>query len=724
MFGANCILAGREKGLSSSPTPTGEVVSLTNGRVSVSFDLGTGLLSYAAGGRRLIEGAYLSAMVNGQEHASPQFQWDEWHKSAVLDALGHGNSLVITGTQKSAGLHWTLEITVYDGKDYGIFQNTLTNVGQQPVRVENWKLLAIEANGKFLEGISPREVVVFLNGYTSVGYRGVVPMLPIPYTAVSASLPDGTGNLRLGDYSGWWVHLLWSQEKKAGLIAAALTAERWKTFIDVRQGLFSSHFSRWNVSNLGSALLQPGQALRSERMMIGACNDPLACLEDYALAVRKANQARLAPPSFGWCSWPYYYRRITEADVLRNAQFMKEKLSSRYQYVLIDSGWFTLRGDWQANEKFPQGMKATAQKIRALGLKPGLWFAPFLVDKGSALLREHPDWFVRNEDGSLYVFRQDPGAPERYVLDGSHPQVQEWLQRLFSLVVNDWGYEYLKLDFLHAGAVEGQRYDPTVTSLEALRQGLKAIRKGSGDRTYIQQAIGPWLAAVGILDESRMSMDTEFRLTSDYTTSDIPWLNWQYATWYLRNNMAGYFAKGNLFNVQPGEGIRLGPWSPDEARTIIAVYALTGGLWLAGDLTTLSPEQVTLLNNPNLLELGAERRSTPNSGGKARPLDLFEAPDWLGGVGTMQVFQDSQRLTFRTLPRIWHVQRDGVHYVGLFNWGDNRATMVLPLARIGLDPGRQYAVFDAWTNEKIGEYKGNISLAIAGHGHMLLRVQE
>lgn len=691
------------------------VISITNNRVSVSFDLRKGQLSYMAGERRLIDGAYCAALVNGEERLSTQFTWDSWSRATVTDALGLGSSLVITSTARE-GIRLTLEITLYDGKEYAVLEETIANMGQRPVRVDQLKPLAVAANGKFLAGISPRRAVLFLNSYSTVGYRGVVPMLPVPRIAIPGSLPDGTGNLRLGDYSGWWVHVIWNEDNSLGFLSGALTANKWKTWIDVHRDLMSRRFSDWSVNNQGRAILLAGQVFRSEKIMIGTCNDPLVCLDEYGLAIRKINQVQSVPPSLGWCSWPYYYRKITEADILRNASFMKDKLSPAYRYVLIDSGWFTLRGDWQANEKFPEGMKATADKIHALGLEPGLWFAPFLVDKGSVLLQEHSDWFVRNEDESLYRYKQDPSAPDRYVLDGSHPEVQTWLEQLFRTVVNDWGYKYLKLDFLHAGAVEGKRYNPAMTSLEALREGLRAIRRGAGDRAYIQQAIGPWLAPVGILNESRMSMDTEFRLSAGRTTSDISWFNWQYAVWYIRNNIAGYFARGNLFHMLPGEGIRFGPWSFQEAKTLMAAYALNGALWLAGDLTTLSPELVDLLNNRAILDL-------ITSGQAARPVDLFDKPDYFAGIGVMSVFGDGQRLTYRALPNIWYIPGKDRQWVGLFNWRNHSSTITLPVTKLGLDLDRSYSLFDAWTDEKLGECQGSITMVIEAHGHRLLRIE-
>ncbi|MBC7262183.1 MAG: alpha-galactosidase, partial [Chloroflexi bacterium] len=384
------------------------------------------------------------------------------------------------------GLKLALAVTLYEGSRYALVELALYNAGEGARNVGCLTPLSVAPGGSFGRGMSARSALVFINSYTNVGYRGVVPLLPLPSLHVPAALADGTGNLQVGNYSGWWVHAVWDGKCKTAFVVGALTAEKWKTSIQLKPDFLRNRFAHWQVDNLGNALLPAGATFRSEKILIGSYTDPLLALEEYASAVREVNGVRLREKAAGWCSWPYYYRKITAADVLRNAQFIKDKLGSRYPYILIDSGWFTCRGDWVANDQFPDGMAATARQIHGLGLKAGLWFAPFLVDKESALLGEHPDWFVRREDGSLYVYKQDMSAPDRYVLDGSHPAVQEWLMQWFARVVKEWGYEYLKLDFLHAGAVEGKRYDPSMTGMEALRAGLRAIRRGAGDEAYIQ----------------------------------------------------------------------------------------------------------------------------------------------------------------------------------------------------------------------------------------------
>ena len=43
----------------------------------------------------------------------------------------------------------------------------------------------------------------------------------------------------------------------------------------------------------------------------------------------------------GWNSYDYYDTTVTEADVLRNAEWMKNHLlSSGYEYVVIDIEWY------------------------------------------------------------------------------------------------------------------------------------------------------------------------------------------------------------------------------------------------------------------------------------------------------------------------------------------------------------------------------------------------
>ncbi len=72
-----------------------------------------------------------------------------------------------------------------------------------------------------------------------------------------------------------------------------------------------------------------------------------------------------------------------------------------FDVLQVDDGWQVAIGDWEANNKFPSGMAALADKIKSTGRKAGLWLAPFIAVKSSKLFREHASWFLRDQKGKF-----------------------------------------------------------------------------------------------------------------------------------------------------------------------------------------------------------------------------------------------------------------------------------------------------------------------------------
>ena len=162
---------------------------------------------------------------------------------------------------------------------------------------------------------------------------------------------------------------------------------------------------------------------------------------------------------------------------------------------------------------FPSGLKKLASEIRDAGFIAGIWTAPFFAARDSLLMREHGDWFIKHrETGEPLRAGYNPNWTTSddkyaYALDPSHPEFAAHLERLFRKIVEDFGYDYLKLDFLYAAAAEGIRHDPAMTRAETLRRGLEAIRRGAGERTFILGCGCPLGAAVGIVDGMRIGPD-------------------------------------------------------------------------------------------------------------------------------------------------------------------------------------------------------------------------
>jgi alpha-galactosidase len=171
-------------------------------------------------------------------------------------------------------------------------------------------------------------------------------------------------------------------------------------------------------------------------------------------------------PIGGFETWYNHYLDISEPIIRRdldalpaNGNLINSLFLSKGKPVVfqIDDGWEKCVGDWTPHaDKFPEGVAGLARDIEARGLIPGLWLAPFLVMPDSGIARSHPEWLLRGTAGTPVIACWNPGwGGEVYCLDLSQPAVEEYLAGLFDTIVNEWGFRYLKLDFLYAGMSRG-----------------------------------------------------------------------------------------------------------------------------------------------------------------------------------------------------------------------------------------------------------------------------
>ncbi len=119
------------------------------------------------------------------------------------------------------------------------------------------------------------------------------------------------------------------------------------------------------------------------------------------------------------------------------------------EMMVLDDGWFGARdtdnaglGDWKVNtEKLGCTMGELADKIRAMGMKFGLWIEPEMVNEDSDLYREHPDW-------ALTIPGKEPIlGRNQLVLDFSRKEVVDNIFSQISAVLDDCRADYVKMDF-------------------------------------------------------------------------------------------------------------------------------------------------------------------------------------------------------------------------------------------------------------------------------------
>ncbi len=223
--------------------------------------------------------------------------------------------------------------------------------------------------------------------------------------------------------------------------------------------------------------------------------------EKYATLLQtKFGKTRFSQPPRVWCSWYSLLKWINEPILAKALHGLGDLPFDVFQ---IDDGWQDNSGNWEAGKNFPSGMAAFAGKIKATGRIAGIWLSPFIVTPNLKIFHEHPEWILRDEHGNLVTAGMN-WTGTTYALDITRPDVLEWLDTLIRKVVG-WGYGYLKLDFLYAGATVGKRYKD-IPREEAYRNALQVMRNAAGD-AYILACGAPIIPSLGLCDGIRIGPD-------------------------------------------------------------------------------------------------------------------------------------------------------------------------------------------------------------------------
>jgi alpha-galactosidase len=231
-------------------------------------------------------------------------------------------------------------------------------------------------------------------------------------------------------------------------------------------------------------------------------------------------------------------------------------------------------------------VQGVLKQIRERGFEPAIWVAPFIAEEKSRVFQEHPDWLVQDYGGgplrsdtvTFGGWRHGPW----YVLDGTHPEVQQHFEDLFRTMRRDWGCTYFKLDANFWGAIHGGRFhDRRATRVEAYRRGMQAILRGA-ENSFVLGCNHPIWPSLGLIHGSRSSNDIK--------------RTWERIQTTARQNLSRNWQNGRLW-WNDSDAIVLTGDLPDNEFEFhaIAIYA-SGGMLLSGDdLTKISAEKLAML---------------------------------------------------------------------------------------------------------------------------------
>ena len=657
-----------------SPSLTPLTLQLRDGR----FNLRTGALLPVE-----LTGATLGVVVR---RGRKRIAW----RAAALGADG------LSALWADTGLRFEVRSAERDGAL--VISASLEHAGTQPVVLEEIAPLLIEPPGCVRVGDESNDWSVFRNGYQSWSGTRAYSLHEAdadPFWSFLREIhvdPRHRASGRAGELRSDLVTAIVDRRSGAALAIGFLDTREFVSAVAVEAP--GGRLRRVAAVLDGDDItLNPGQRLELPPVWVAAGSDGEALLAAWAAAAGETMHARVADrPPVGWCSWYYYFNRVREDDIVQNVdalRALRERIPC--EFVLLDDGYQRAIGDWfEPNDKFPHGMRWLADRIRAAGFDAGIWMAPFLVRPEARLFSAQPRWLLRTSGGRPRRACWNPVWSRfrpAYALDTTHPEVLEWLSELARTAVQQWGFRLLKLDFLYAAALPGERFDPNATRAQALRRGLQALRDGAGSDAFLLGCGCPLGPAVGLVDAMRIGPDV------------APfWTNWM-SRWLLRdrhgvatkhalrNTLTRAFMHARLWLNDPdcviarAEGTRL---TLEEVQTLAAAVALSDGLFVLGDRVDTLPDE-----RRALLQLAFEQL-----GGSPRVIDVFE----------------------RDPPELVRSSRDEGEVIGVFNFGNRPAPRIVDVGPLAAE-----AVRELWSGELLPVRDGCVTLPpIPPHGCRLL----
>ena len=661
----------------------------------------------------------------------------ETHTAAVGSPHGRLAQVIQTGASSDGWLNFTLTFALPEQASCLLWKLNIENVGPVPLQIGPIELLHLDPQGdpntsnptrfQFGPGLKTQSALAFYsNGWQSWNYTGVYGPFDRfrstrlgPFTSPmrvnsGRPRPKAPGHL-VSDMFG----VLGDREQRLGGLLGFLSQQEHFGSIETHLRGQASDLRLW--ANGDGARLDPGQHMTTDWAYLSFINlDDADPLGSYFEAV--ARQHDLLPPftdeftggsehqwpatPTGWCSWYNFFGKVTAHDIRSNLEAARQ-FSDRLplEVIQIDDGFETKVGDWSSfRSTFPDGLASLAEEIKGAGFTPGIWLAPFIVVPSSKIAASHPEWLLRGRLNLPVNAGYSSWGEFSTALDLTHPDALRYAQEVVQTAAQKWGFPYLKLDFLYAGALPGKHLDPTRSRAQVLRKGLQALRDCLDQDVALLGCGCPLGPAIGLVDAMRIGADVSdrwkpafvgveffFEAEPDYPSTrnalqNILTRSGMHHRWWVNDP--------DCLLVRPDSRLSL-----DEIQTLATAITLSGGsLFLSDDLPALSEDRIQLA--ASLLPLLPDR---------------MRIIDWFDSITPTRLRLDLQNQTGR-----WSL-------LAFFNWNDQSADFSFDPAAFGLSREQAYWVRDYWHSETIHlppqESRGHLQKAIAPHGVRLLAVR-
>lgn len=708
------------------------IIEVSNQFETFQFDLATGKYSVLLrdGKGSSIRNAFSCVVLTEGERVQTSDKWVQrsWEQIVGSDKENPKIGLEVTckgvDNKRLGNSTIVFSVELFARTPIILLRLQFTNDTGKPVRVKELQPLVIEGGvgGSFSLGSSIKNWRFLKNGYQTSSPCYSLSLTEFDKTCSVEFFrtnynPRSKLNPAKGEFDSEWMTAFRDNGTGNCAVIGFATMKASMCQIDFKVDKKEETIEGlWARSVLDDITCSIGETVRSEKLLIdmsGQVSDELDRYADEVASEMNAVTWKQVPT--GWCSWYEFFEKISEPLILNVIEYYK-KNRDKYpiEYIQVDDGYFIHRGDWTTpNERFPHGMKFIADKIRQAGFKPGLWLSPFQVSGGSNVFQEHPDWTIRDQKRKPIAEGFDASMKHSYYgLDCTNPAVIEWLKYLFKTVTKDWGYDYVKIDFLYAAEAEGMRYEKNVTRAQAMRRGLEAIREAVGDNVMILGCLAPMGQVIGIVNSYRVSPDTATRWKTPWPFDCGPALQDT-----MRNTILRYFMHNKFWFNDPDCVIaRRGKDRSEFPKAAEIEYLAQGGTISEDEVkfefTVLGILGGVLIYSDDPIHIPSERERylpliLPPYQGKARIIDLLE--DALPKILNLKIHKDY----------------DNWDLVGLLNWGSAPSDIQLDFSRLGLKKGQYYHVFSFWDEKYLGKIRDKLTVSkIPAHSASLLSIRE
>ena len=657
---------------------TGNVVVLTNEKVSVSIDLERRRIAVTDTATKevVVDEAWMAADGWGRDRKTgKQNAWKGWDVSqtheSVTDALGNGQRVVVSMSNPSrpATPEYLFRYTLYENNGAVFMGFGLKNTRDFDIRLMD----SAPMTGANLFPGKPVEQVLTLNG--SAGAE---------VAKVQAGL---------------------SRESPNSLMLTCLKDGQRRTV--VWGGLANRDFGKWAALREGALefsakdpvgrLVDAGQTYWADDTFYldVTTPDPFVALEQYGRAMRLSNHANPNVYDFPvLCGWsvgalshlPGVNKStalIGELEAARKCGLTKyTKVGIRlepdfycYRDGNTEQGWWD-DAHWANYGHLVSPYDTFAKWCAAIQERDGIPYTYFQVGMPSDdYARAFPGHMLFNDISRLQIYH--PHHQPLVSYDYTDPDFQKHMREVWERLRKD-GIRGIKFDYPETGwRPEGGFEDRHATTASVYRKAFELCREGLGADAFIDERnLGesgrPCLdVTAGIVDTQRNWSDSNKFVPGMISIGGL--------RWYKNRTVFNYFP-----DTKSVHGC-----TPEIRQSMLTMVFLTSGrIDLATSFTLFTPE---IVHDFSRIYPAYREPFT------ARPLDAFT------GVNDPQVYD-------LELTPDWH-------QVALFNTSNKAAPIAVALSgdrvaagAIGLDPAASYYVYDFWSDTLVGKLPGTAKI--------------